>query len=160
MMMIFTGAVGDEEQKAQEKAGKIATEATINIRTVADLGREDHFTAKYDDNVRETISGKTMKINLYGFLYGASLGIIFMMYAGVFYFAAWLINSGRLDSSSFEDIFKVLFAILFAAMTAGQSGSMAPDYGESKAAATRIYQLLTRKSLIDPSNEDTVEKYI
>jgi len=50
MMSIFTGSVGDEEQKALEGAGKIATEATINIRTVADLGREDAFAQKYEHN--------------------------------------------------------------------------------------------------------------
>ena len=67
------------------------------------MGREEHFSGKYDENVADTIKGKTMKINLYGFLYGASLGIIFMMYAGVFYFAAWLINTNRLDSSSQDE---------------------------------------------------------
>ena len=50
-MKIFTGQVGDEfEQKALEAAGKIATEVTINIRTVADLGREETFAQKYEHN--------------------------------------------------------------------------------------------------------------
>merc|ERR1719431_1360112 len=90
---------------------------------------------------------------LYGFMYGASLGVIFMMYAGVFYFAGWLISTGRLAGEDFADIFKVLFAILFAAMTAGQSGSMAPDYAEATLSATRILKLLNRESKIDPEGE-------
>ena len=145
MMAIFTGEIGDEEQKAVEHAGKIATEATINIRTVASLGREDAFATKYEENMTKPLEGKTVKINLYGFMYGASLGIIFMMYAGVFYFAAWMISTNKLPSSDFADIFKVLFAIMFAAMTAGQSGSMAPDYGEATKAAGRIFKLLSRE---------------
>ena len=44
----MTGSVDGEEQKAQEEAGKVATEATINIRTVADLGRQNEFAEKYD----------------------------------------------------------------------------------------------------------------
>ena len=34
MTDVFTGKVGDEEQKAMEDAGAITTECTINIRTV------------------------------------------------------------------------------------------------------------------------------
>jgi ABC-type multidrug transport system fused ATPase/permease subunit len=39
MMSIFTGGVNDSEQKALESAGEVATEATINMRTVADIGQ-------------------------------------------------------------------------------------------------------------------------
>ena len=48
MISVMTGSVDGEEQKAQEEAGKVATEATINIRTVADLGRQNEFAEKYD----------------------------------------------------------------------------------------------------------------
>ena len=78
-------------------------------------------------------------------MYGASLGIVFLMYAGVFYFAAWMIANDKLASNDFSDIFKVLFAIMFAAMTAGQSGAMAPDYADAKNAANRIFKLLERE---------------
>jgi len=73
------------------------------------------------------------------------LGIIFLMVAGGFYFAAWMIANDKLASNNFSDIFKVLFAIMFAAMAAGQSGAMAPDYAEGKNAANRIFKLLERE---------------
>ena len=138
MMKIFTTTVDDKDQKARENSGKIATEAMMNIRTVTDLGQEENFSKKYDKSVAESVRRKMNKVNLYGFLYGANIGIVFMMYAGVFFFSAWLLQSGRIESSAFEDIFKVLLSILYAAMTANQIGSMAPNYGESKAAASRI----------------------
>ena len=34
MMDVFTGKVGEKEQKAMEAAGAVTTECTINIRTV------------------------------------------------------------------------------------------------------------------------------
>jgi len=34
-----------------EGAGKIVTQTTINIRTVADLGREETFAQKYEHNI-------------------------------------------------------------------------------------------------------------
>ena len=78
-------------------------------------------------------------------MYGASLGIVFLMYAGIFYFAAWMIENDKLASNDFADIFKVLFAIIFAATAAGHSGAMAPDYADAKNAANRIFKLLERK---------------
>ena len=82
-----------------------------------------------------------------------STGVIFLMYAGVFYFSAWLIQEEILPASKFEDIFKVLMALVFGAMTAGQSGAMAPDFGEAKLSANRIMKLLNLESKIDPENE-------
>ena len=82
-----------------------------------------------------------------------STGVIFLMYAGVFYFSAWLIQEEILPASKFEDIFKVLMALVFGAMTAGQSGAMAPDFGEAKLSANRIMKLLNTESKIDPENE-------
>lgn len=86
-------------------------------------------------------------------MYGMSTGVIFLMYAGVFYFSAWLIQEEILPASKFEDIFKVLMALVFGAMTAGQSGAMAPDFGEAKLSANRIMKLLNLESKIDPENE-------
>ena len=81
--------------KAYEDAGKVATEATINIRTVADLGQEEEFVEKYKKNISNVLKGKTRKINLYGILYGSNLGIVFFMYAGVFKFSAWMIATDK-----------------------------------------------------------------
>lgn len=43
---------------------------------------------------------------------------------------------------------------MFAAMNAGQSASLAPDYGKARVSAQRIFQLLDRKPLIDSSSEE------
>ena len=43
-----------------------------------------------------------------------------------------------IKANNFENVFKVLMAIVFGAMTAGQSGAMAPDFGDACAAAHRV----------------------
>ena len=56
-----------------------------------------------------------------------SMGMIFFMYAGCFYFAAWLIEAGYVKPSNFDYIFRCLMGLVFGAMTAGQAGAAAPD---------------------------------
>ena len=51
MMKAFTGEAADEEIKAFEDAGKCTTEATMIIRTVASLNREDFFIQKYKEQL-------------------------------------------------------------------------------------------------------------
>ena len=49
-MMQGNGATKDNE--AFEEAGKWTTEATMNVQTVASLGRENTFIEKYKTQVR------------------------------------------------------------------------------------------------------------
>merc|ERR1719436_503742 len=153
MISLFTGKVGDKEQKIMEEVGKVATEATIQIRTVADLGREDNFIEKYDSFCTTLTQGRKGRLALYGFLYGASLGIIFLMYAAVFWFTGWMVENDKMKAEDFENLFKVLFAVMFGAMTAGQASSMAPDLGEAKVSAAKVYKLLTTEPRIDPYSD-------
>jgi len=153
MMSVFTGEAADKERAAFEEAGKCTTEATMNVQTVAALGREPTFIEKYTAQLDVPLQSSIKKSWLFGFMYGMSTGVIFLMYAGVFYFSAWLIQEEILPASKFEDIFKVLMALVFGAMTAGQSGAMAPDFGEAKLSANRIMKLLNTESKIDPENE-------
>jgi len=154
MMKLMTGNFGGKEQQAIENASKVATEATTNIRTVAGLGREAYFGKVYKDNIDVTFEGKGKKINIYGILYGASLGVMFFMYAGLFRFSMYLIDAGIIDISRTSDIFRVLFALVFAAFTAGQSAGMAPDYGQAVLAARRVVKLLHYPTIIDPASQE------
>jgi len=45
--------------------------------------------------------------------------------------------------------YRAFGAIIFGAMAVGQAGQFAPDYGEAKAAAAKIFALLDRQPLID-----------
>ena len=56
-----------------------------------------------------------------------SMGMVFFMYAGCFYFAAWLIEAGYIAPSNFDYIFRCLVGLVFGAMTAGQASAAAPD---------------------------------
>ena len=71
MMSLFSGKMALKEQKSFEKAGQIATEATLNIRTVASLAREDTFYKSYIKTLEVPIQAAKNKEVLYGLAYGS-----------------------------------------------------------------------------------------
>ena len=153
MLKVYMGKGAEKDRQVFEDAGKCTTEATMNIRTVASLGREDYFVAKYKDQLASPVKTAEKKAWIFGFLYGLSTGIIFFMYAGCFSFASHLIEEKILPADKFGDIYRVLMALVFGALTAGRASSRAPDFGEAKMSANRILKLLNRASQIDPENE-------
>ena len=153
MYKVILGDTADKVRAEFEEAGQCTSEATMNIRTVASLGREDFFVEKYKTKLNGPLKNHSTKAYIYGFTYGAANSMEFFMYAGCFYYAAWLIEVGALGSGKFSDIFKVLMSLVFGAITAGEAGAMVPDIAEARTAASRIIQLLNKPSKIDPFND-------
>ena len=56
------------ELKAFEEAGKIATETTLNIRTVASLTKEKFFFEKYKKSLVEPFSLVAMRFIIFMFI--------------------------------------------------------------------------------------------
>ena len=106
MMRIFAGEEADKENEAFEEAGKCTTQATMNIRTVSSLHIQEVFVKRYERNLAQLFGKVGKKAGLFGFLYGMSLGVIFLMYAGCFFFSAYLIEEGILRPDEFDIIFK------------------------------------------------------
>ena len=106
MMRIFAGEEASKENEAFENAGKCTTQATMNIRTVSSLHVQEVFVKKYEHELQTPFGKVIKKSGLYGFLYGMSLAIIFFMYAGCFYFSAYLIEEGFLQPHEYDVIFK------------------------------------------------------
>jgi ABC-type multidrug transport system fused ATPase/permease subunit len=154
LMDTFSGEGAEKELKSFEEAGKASTEATMNVRTVASLGRERFFIEKYESELNKPLKIATgAKAWSYGFNSGMAIGIIFFMYATCFWFSGWLINKGKIQPDEFDDIFKVLMGIVFAAMTAGETSAMGADIGEGTLAAHKIVDLLNKETKIDNMGE-------
>ena len=140
---VFMGDAADKDRVVFEEAGQCTTEATMNIRTVASLGREEYFINKYQEKLDTPLKNHTKKAYLYGFLYGMANSTEFFMYAAIFRFAAWLIEADHMQSSDFDNIFKVLFSLVFGAMTAGEASAMMPDQAQAQQA--RVSEILNSK---------------
>nr|XP_006823098.1 PREDICTED: multidrug resistance protein 1A-like [Saccoglossus kowalevskii] len=141
----------NKDKEALEEAGKIASEAIENIRTVVSLNREKTFNKLYHDSLYPPYKAGLKKAHIYGLSFGFSQCMIYFVHAAAFRFGAWMIELGEMD---FEDVFLVFSAIAFGAMALGQASAFAPDATKAKSAANNIFVMLDREPEIDSSSTE------
>lgn len=142
---------GSKSKEAYEEAAVVANEAIDQIRTVLTLTKEDAFLENYKNQLIVPF-----KIGVNGALMGAfgfaiAQGFIFLSYALAFYAGSQLVLVGKMDA---PNVLIVMFAVIFTAISMGQASSFAPNVVQAKLATFSVFDLLDRKSAIDPTNQE------
>lgn len=155
----------------------MATDAVGSIRTVASFCAEEKIMQLYAKKCEGPMKTGVKQGLISGTGFGVSFFLLFAVYATCFYVGARFVENGI---ATFTDVFRVnhhysinslgnkqlnlvaqvsfflwqvFFAITMAAMSITQSSSLTPDSSKAKSAAASVFQILDRKSEIDPSND-------
>ncbi|XP_071811441.1 ATP-dependent translocase ABCB1-like isoform X2 [Apostichopus japonicus] len=150
---LFAGGA-EKQRKDLEQAGKVVTEATVNIRTVQSLTRELTFWDKYVQLLHESQTKSYLSAMLQGATFAFSQCIIYFAYAAAFRFGGWLVENGKTD---FDDVFLVFSAIIFGAFGLGRAFAIAPDFAKAKMATARMFLLFDTVPSIDKYNTEGIK---
>jgi ATP-binding cassette subfamily B (MDR/TAP) protein 1 len=129
MQMKFAKGFSSKNRCLLEGAGKVASEAILNIRTVASHNKEEAFLVEYTGLIEPNYRQSMKTSHVFGIAFAFSQAMVFFCDAAIFYFGAWLIAYQGLD---YEAMFKVFAAVIFSAMSLGRESQLAPDYGKAK----------------------------
>ena len=143
---VMQGFQGDG-LKVFEESGRVATEAVQAVRTVHANNLAHDYLDRYATALDKPLKASIRNSQLAGVAFGWAELCLFAMWAIAFGFGSYLVDQG---DCSFAQFMTALSAISFGAMNFGRVAALLPDAAAGKVAATRIFRLLDRKSLIDP----------
>lgn len=84
-----------------------------------------------------------------GIGYGASQFFMYSSYALALWYASTLVKAGH---ATFGNTIKMLMVLIFAAFGVAETVAMAPDFVKSSQSLASVFQILDRKTKIDPDS--------
>ncbi|KAJ1909644.1 hypothetical protein IWQ60_011059 [Tieghemiomyces parasiticus] len=137
----------NQGQGSYGKAGGVATEAISGIRTVMAFGGQEREISRYGKQVDLATRAGVRRSYIAGIGVGAIMGIIFLTYALGFWYSIKLASENTLTGAQALTVF---FALIIGAMTLGQTAPGITALAKAQGAATKVFGLIARVSLIDP----------
>ncbi|KAF6167199.1 hypothetical protein GIB67_029837 [Kingdonia uniflora] len=132
-----------------EEASQVVNSAFGSIRTVASFCAEKKVMPLYAKKCEGPMKTGISQCVISEIGYGFSFCLLYSVYATCFYAGARLVDAGKI---TFSDVFRVFFALVMAAIGISQPSSLAPDFTKAKSTTDSIFEILDRKSKINPSD--------
>eukprot|EP00903_Cladosiphon_okamuranus_P008530 g8189.t1 len=150
-MQMMNGTYGDTEGlDGGAKAGVILGGALNGVTTMTAFNLQEHTSAEYDKAVTKTIEGRQKRGIVGALAFGYSQGMMFWVFAVIFYVGAILVDDGTI---TFLQFFQAFFAVFLGAFGVGQIQTEVGAANAARHAAGRIFRLEDDELLIDPLGE-------
>ncbi|GAB2272304.1 Multidrug resistance protein 1 [Dionaea muscipula] len=147
--IFMTGFSGDLEA-AHAKATQLAGEAVSNVRTVAAFNSETQIVSLFSNNLETPLRRSFWKGQIAGSGYGVAQFALYASYALGLWYASWLVKHGI---SNFSKTIQVFMVLMVSANGAAETLTLAPDFIKGGRAMKSVFELLDRKTEIEPEPE-------
>ncbi|XP_052173215.1 ABC transporter B family member 1 [Diospyros lotus] len=148
--MFMQGFSGDLEA-AHAKATQLAGEAVANVRTIAAFNSESKIVSLFTNSLQAPLRRCFWKGQIAGSGYGIAQFSLYASYALGLWYASWLVKHGISD---FSKTIRVFMVLMVSANGAAETLTLAPDFIKGGRAMRSVFDLLDRKSEIDPDEPD------
>eukprot|EP00386_Alphamonas_edax_P014233 GDKI01043790.1.p1 GENE.GDKI01043790.1~~GDKI01043790.1.p1 ORF type:complete len:1433 (+),score=480.23 GDKI01043790.1:114-4412(+) len=166
-----------KSQAAFSESGSIAEEAFANFRTLAAFTNEKNIFKKFCDKLAMADRALVLGATATGVGLGSMMCTLFLTFGLGFWYAGKLVADSK--EAVFEkypdegcaaagancvdggDLLTVFMCVLMSSFALGAAAPALSAYSKARSAAGRVYELIDRKSPIDPySTEGTIPKEI
>ncbi|XP_059667590.1 ABC transporter B family member 1-like [Cornus florida] len=151
--MFMTGFSGDLEA-AHAKGTQLAAEAVANVRTVAAFNSESKIVTLFTTSLQTPLRRCFWKGQIAGSGFGIAQFLLYASYALGLWYASWLVKHRISDFSKTIQVFMVL---MVSANGAAETLTLAPDFIKGGRAMRSVFDLLDRKTEIEPDDSDATQ---
>ncbi|XP_019152205.1 PREDICTED: ABC transporter B family member 1-like [Ipomoea nil] len=148
--MFMKGFSGDLEA-AHAKGTQLAGEAVANVRTVAAFNSETKIVSLFTANLDPPLRQCFWKGQIAGIGYGIAQFLLYASYAVGLWYASWLVKH---QISDFSKTIRVFMVLMVSANGAAETLTLAPDFIKGGQAMRSVFDLLDRKTEIEPDDTD------
>lgn len=150
--MFMNGFSGDLEA-SHAKATQLAGEAVANVRTVAAFNSEEKIVGLFSLSLNTPLRRCFWKGQIAGSGYGIAQFLLYASYALGLWYASWLVKHGISD---FSKTIRVFMVLMVSANGAAETLTLAPDFIKGGRAMRSVFELLDRKTEIEPDDQDAI----
>ena len=133
------------------KVGSMISECVNNTVTIYSYNMQNHLKEKNGQIIDNGFNLIKYKIVISGIFFGVSQGILFFIYATLFYSGGKLVDSGKLDAYK---MFKAIFILLFASFGLQMAQVYVGDMTKAKESLISLYKVLLTEPKIDISKKE------
>ncbi|RYP72290.1 hypothetical protein DL771_004264 [Monosporascus sp. 5C6A] len=151
VMGVVAGIEAGYETKILEiyaQGNSFAEAVLASARTVHAFEMRARLVNKFDEYLTDAHKIGSKLSPLFGILFSAEYTIIYLGFGLAFWQGIRMLARGELDGSG--DIFTVLLSVVIAAISLTQLAPYFIDFSRAATGASKLFQLIDRKSHIDP----------